>query len=194
MPAAVPEGPLALPFDCRWGEALLVWSPAGIHELYLPDPLASRRRRQAPARQPRTIADEAGARHRPPIVSRRRAGAIARAIADRIAGHLEGELDDFLDLELIYPEKATRFRLAVWEAARRVPPGLVLSYGELAEEVGRPGAARAVGTAMKETPFPLLVPAHRVIGAGRRPGGWTGPGGVSRKLALLEIEGVDLLG
>jgi methylated-DNA-[protein]-cysteine S-methyltransferase len=129
-----------------------------------------------------------------PLVSWRRASPAARDLARRLAAHLDGTLDDFLDVPLRYPERATAFQRSVWEMARRVPPGLTITYGELAEEVGRPGAARAVGAAMRATPIPLLVPAHRVIGAGRRPGGWTGPGGVERKLALLAIEGVDLLG
>lgn len=70
-----------------------------------------------------------------------------------------------------------------------VPWGETISYGELADMVGAPGAARAVGTAMANNPVQLLVPCHRVIAAGGRIGGY-GHSGVAMKRALLAIEGV----
>ncbi len=66
--------------------------------------------------------------------------------------------------------------VASWQAAREIPYGKTLTYGELALEIGRPGTARAVGRAMAACPLPLLVPCHRVVGAGGRrcgdPEGW----------------------
>jgi len=82
----------------------------------------------------------------------------------------------------------TPFRRAVMEACMAIPPGQTESYGGLAERVGRPGAARAVGRVMATNPFPLIVPCHRVIGS---TGGLHGyGGGLDMKAALLQAEGV----
>jgi methylated-DNA-[protein]-cysteine S-methyltransferase len=65
----------------------------------------------------------------------------------------------------------------------------VVTYGELARTVGCPNGARAVGGAMARNPLPLLVPCHRVIGASGSLGGFSAPGGVETKAALLKLEG-----
>jgi len=67
-----------------------------------------------------------------------------------------------LDLDLI---AGTTFRRAVYEALLAVPPGETVSYGELAARAGRPGAARAVGSAMAENPVAIVIPCHRVVRA-----------------------------
>jgi methylated-DNA-[protein]-cysteine S-methyltransferase len=76
--------------------------------------------------------------------------------------------------------------------ALRVPPGAVVSYAELAARVGRPGAARAVGSVMRRNRWPLLVPCHRVVASGGRLGAFQGGclGSIERKRALLEEEGI----
>lgn len=70
---------------------------------------------------------------------------------------------------------------------KRVGPGKTISYGELAEVVGHPGAARAVGTAMARNPVPIVVPCHRVIASDGSLGGYGG--GLEMKKALLALEG-----
>lgn len=85
------------------------------------------------------------------------------------------------------------FRRRVYEAAREVPPGTTVTYGELASRIGQPGAARAVGRALGCNPFPIVVPCHRVIAANGRSGGFSAPGGVVTKLRMLAIEGVGLV-
>lgn len=86
------------------------------------------------------------------------------------------------------------FPRAVYEVLHRdVPFGETVSYGELAEMAGRPGAARAVGNAMSRNPVPIVVPCHRVVAAGGRIGGY-GPSGVGTKRFLLALEGVELAG
>jgi methylated-DNA-[protein]-cysteine S-methyltransferase len=82
----------------------------------------------------------------------------------------------------------TAFQREVYEAARRIPPGETRSYGELARLVGRPGGARAVGTALGNNPLPLLVPCHRVLAAGGKLGGFTARGGLQLKEQLLSLE------
>jgi methylated-DNA-[protein]-cysteine S-methyltransferase len=84
------------------------------------------------------------------------------------------------------------FPRAVYEVLHRdVPYGETVSYGELAEMAGKPGAARAVGNAMSRNPVPIVVPCHRVVAAGGRIGGY-GPSGVGTKRFLLALEGVQL--
>lgn len=85
----------------------------------------------------------------------------------------------------------TPFQRAVWEALRTIAPGTTKSYGQLAAEVGRPQASRAVGAANGANPIGIVVPCHRVIGAS---GALTGyGGGLARKQWLLEHEGCAVL-
>ena len=79
----------------------------------------------------------------------------------------------------------TPFRLAVWEALRGVPYGETVTYGELARLCGHPRAARAVGTAMRLNPLPIIIPCHRVVASGG-PGGYSY--GLDMKRFLLELE------
>jgi methylated-DNA-[protein]-cysteine S-methyltransferase len=82
----------------------------------------------------------------------------------------------------------TPFQRAVWAALRGIPAGTTLGYGALAQRIGRPAAARAVGLANGANPISLVVPCHRVIGAD---GSLTGyGGGIERKRWLLRHEGV----
>ncbi|MFN8218120.1 MAG: methylated-DNA--[protein]-cysteine S-methyltransferase [Solirubrobacterales bacterium] len=78
----------------------------------------------------------------------------------------------------------------VWERLREVPYGATISYGELAAAVGRPGEAREIGAVVGQTPLPILIPCHRVLGAD---GSLTGyGGGLARKRALLDLEALTL--
>lgn len=80
----------------------------------------------------------------------------------------------------------TLFQKMVWDALRTIPYGEVRSYGEIAEQIGKPGAARAVGLANGRNPISVVVPCHRVIGAS---GALTGyGGGLERKRSLLDLE------
>ncbi len=90
--------------------------------------------------------------------------------------------DVTLDLEGFPP-----FFRKVWQAAMKIPPGEVRTYGQLARMAGSPRAARAVGGAMAANPFPLIVPCHRVVGASHV-GGFSAPGGVHLKETLLAWE------
>ena len=82
----------------------------------------------------------------------------------------------------------TPFQRRVWEELRSIPRGTTVTYAELAARVGRPGAARAVGAAVARNPISVVVPCHRVVGSD---GSLTGyAGGLERKRALLQLEGV----
>lgn len=80
------------------------------------------------------------------------------------------------------------FYQAVWTACAAIPAGTTVSYGELARRIGKPGAARAVGTALGANPFAPIIPCHRVIRADGKMGGYSGPGGIKMKQALLRKE------
>ena len=81
------------------------------------------------------------------------------------------------------------FHQRVYELARCIPPGETLTYGEVAQRLGEPGAARAVGQALGANPFAPVVPCHRVLGAQTGTGGFSAHGGLQTKLKMLEIEG-----
>jgi methylated-DNA-[protein]-cysteine S-methyltransferase len=88
--------------------------------------------------------------------------------------------------ELPLAAAGSDFQRLVWRALDEIPYGETVSYGELARRIGRPGAARAVGLANGRNPISIVVPCHRVIGAG---GALTGyAGGVARKRFLLGLE------
>jgi len=104
----------------------------------------------------------------------------------RLMAHLSGSPQDLaripVDLSGLTP-----FQRAVAEALRATRPGQTLSYGEVALLAGRPGAARAVGRAVKTNPVLILVPCHRVVGA-KGEGGWSAFGSPEVKARLLALE------
>lgn len=83
--------------------------------------------------------------------------------------------------------RGTEFQRSVWMALLQIPKGQVISYGDVANDIGRPKASRAVGTAVGDNPVSLIVPCHRVVQASGGLGnyGW----GVDLKEKLLELEG-----
>jgi methylated-DNA-[protein]-cysteine S-methyltransferase len=98
--------------------------------------------------------------------------------------YFEGRRKQF---ELPLRMDGTRFQKTVWAALRQIPYGETVSYGDLAREIGKPKAFRAVGTANGRNPLPIVVPCHRVIASS---GGLAGfAGGLKTKLFLLELEG-----
>jgi methylated-DNA-[protein]-cysteine S-methyltransferase len=105
-------------------------------------------------------------------------------VREQLDAYFAGDLVEF-DVSLD-PERATPFRRDVWSALLEIPFGETVSYGELAGRLGMPTAARAVGAANGRNPISIIVPCHRVIGAG---GDLTGyAGGIERKRYLLQHE------
>lgn len=115
---------------------------------------------------------------------------IRRAI-DTIVAHLAGTLDPLTDIDIDL-EGVPEFHRRVYEVARAIPPGKTLTYGEVAEKLDSPGAARAVGAALGANPFPIIVPCHRILGAGGKTGGFSAPGGTTTKMRMLTIEGAEV--
>ena len=101
----------------------------------------------------------------------------------QLRAYFAGELKDFdLRLSLI----GTDFQLRVWHTLQTIPYGETISYGQLAQRIGSPKAARAVGLANGSNPIPIVVPCHRVIGSNGSLVGYGG--GLSNKKALLALE------
>jgi methylated-DNA-[protein]-cysteine S-methyltransferase len=115
---------------------------------------------------------------------------VERVIA-KIRRLLESGKADFSEVRLNLSQ-IPEFNLRVYQVTRGIPAGQVLTYGEIARRLGDPALARAVGPAMGQNPFPLVIPCHRVVAAGGRPGGFSGGMGPETKLRLLDIEGAVL--
>ena len=106
--------------------------------------------------------------------------------AQQLRDYFDGPSRPFdLPLDLSH---GTVFQQAVWQALLAIPCGTTTSYGRLSADMGRPAAVRAVGAAVGRNPVSVIVPCHRVLGSD---GSLTGyAGGLDRKAALLELEGV----
>ena len=87
---------------------------------------------------------------------------------------------------------ATEFQRRIYGRLMEIPYGRIVSYGDIADELGEPGAARAVGQAVGANPLPIVVPCHRVVRSDGRLGGYSG--GLCLKVALLAIEGIAVDG
>ncbi|MFZ4606941.1 MAG: methylated-DNA--[protein]-cysteine S-methyltransferase [Caulobacter sp.] len=162
-------------FDTAIGRCGVAWGETGIVGTALPGASEDQMRRRFVERFPGTVESAPPATLKPVI-----AGIVALMAGEKV------DLSDApLDMAAVPP-----FHRRVYERARTIPPGETMTYGEIAVALGEPReAARAVGEAMGRNPFPILMPCHRVLGAGGRPGGFSAPGGVETKLRMLEIEG-----
>jgi methylated-DNA-[protein]-cysteine S-methyltransferase len=101
-----------------------------------------------------------------------------------LEAYFDGDLEAIARLPAAH--NGTDFQRAVWDALRRIPTGETRSYAELAAQIGKPGAARAVGLANGSNPVAIVVPCHRVIGANSSLTGYGG--GIERKRWLLAHE------
>ncbi len=101
-----------------------------------------------------------------------------------LARYFSGEPEDFADVPL--DPNGTAFQRQVWESLRAIPRGETRSYREIAAAIGRPRAVRAVGSANRVNPLPIVVPCHRVIGSDGTLRGYAGR--LDRKEWLLRHE------
>ena len=159
-------------FETTIGAVGVAWGAHGITATTLPHPrpdltLAALRRRAA--------ASEAV----PPPAVQRAIGSIRLL--------LSGEATDLREIALDLAG-VSDFDRRVADVVRTLAPGETITYGEVAARAGAPGQAREVGAAMGRNRFPIIVPCHRVVAAGGKPGGYSAPGGVETKLRMLEIE------
>ena len=155
-----------LQFDTTLGTCGITWSDAGVTGVLLPGARGLTRR---PGPERPAVPD--------PV----------RDAVTAIVALLEGEHTDLrwvaLDESGIDP-----FRRSVYAAAREIPPGATASYGDIARAIDKPDAPRAVGHALGENPFPIVVPCHRVLSSSGALHGFSAPGGIVTKRRMLEIE------
>ncbi|HUN51616.1 MAG TPA: methylated-DNA--[protein]-cysteine S-methyltransferase [Candidatus Sulfotelmatobacter sp.] len=105
------------------------------------------------------------------------------------------QLDRYFDrklkaFDLPLAPAGSDFHRQVWQIMCEIPFGGTLTYGDIGKRLG--AVARAVGTACGSNPIPIIIPCHRVLGAGGRMVGYSGKGGIETKVALLQLEGVLL--
>jgi methylated-DNA-[protein]-cysteine S-methyltransferase len=155
------------------GRCAIAWSAFGVSGLLLPEGRESATRSRLLARFP-------DAREVPPPAP------IEHAIA-QIEALLAGKPSNLAGIELDM-RGLPAFQRRVYEVAREIPPGSTCSYGEIALRLGAPGSARAVGRALGNNPYAIIVPCHRVLAANGRVGGFSASGGITTKLRLLTCE------
>lgn len=163
-------------FETAAGFCAIAWSDRGVTRFLLPmgspESVGRLMRRRAKDAKPGT----------PPAD-------VAAVVAAAIRYFL-GEETDFCGVRLDLDGQDPFFR-RVYDAARQIGWGCSTTYGALAKEVGAGReAARDVGQAMSTNPTPLIIPCHRVLGAGGKIGGFTAPGGATTKIKMLELEGL----
>lgn len=112
-------------------------------------------------------------------------GGAAADMAHEIELYFDGRLSEFKTP--IDVSEGTPFQKSVWKKLLGIPYGETATYGEVAERVGKPGAARAVGNAVGANPIPIVIPCHRVL-ASNGLGGYSC--GIDIKMDLLRLEGM----
>jgi methylated-DNA-[protein]-cysteine S-methyltransferase len=113
----------------------------------------------------------------------RRDEAACRRARQQLIQYFAGDRRDF---ELELEPQGTPFQRRVWDALRAIPYGEVSDYGAVAQAIGKPGAARAVGQANGSNPIPIVIPCHRVVARDRSLGGFSSGLAIKRYLLLLE--------
>ncbi|WP_271009546.1 methylated-DNA--[protein]-cysteine S-methyltransferase [Paucibacter sp. B51] len=164
-------------FDTALGRCGIAWNEHGVCGSQLPEATPSLSRDRLRQRFP---AGRETDQLPPPIA------AAVRAVQRLLSGQLN---DDQELLAIVLDDSALpEFQRQVLAQTRLIPLGQTLSYGELAAQLGQPGAARAVGQAEGHNPFAPIVPCHRVLASGSAAGGFSAHGGLHTKLALLRLE------
>jgi methylated-DNA-[protein]-cysteine S-methyltransferase len=112
-------------------------------------------------------------------------------LREKLQAFAAGQRVSFAGVRCDLPQQ-TEFQRKVVQHVRKIHYGHVASYGEVAQAVGCPGAARAVGTVMSSNCVPIIIPCHRVVAAGGKLGGYSAPRGIELKQWLLELEKAKL--
>ncbi len=164
-------------FETAIGDCGIAWSERGVTGFQLPEGDTSSTRRSMTSRF-------SGAVETTPTPD-------IQCAIDAVVALMRGDAVDltFVSLDM---DGLPEFHQRVYDVARTIPPGVTLTYGEVAKRLGDPGSARAVGQALGRNPIPVIVPCHRVLAAGGKTGGFSAPGGSATKLNLLALEGAHL--
>ena len=160
-------------FDTAIGRCAIAWGERGILGVQLPEADDNRTRARLLKKIPEA--------RNMPLPSQ------VRHACDAMAALLDGKPDDLADIELDM-DGVPDFNRQVYEIARTIPPGETLTYGEIARRLGDKTLSRAVGQALGQNPFTIVVPCHRVLAANGKTGGFSANGGVTTKFRMLTIE------
>ena len=161
-------------FDTALDRCGIAWSERGINAVQLP--MGSEKMTRSRIRQ--RFAD----------ITESAPTAEVQIAIDGIVELLAGKPNDLRDVVLDLDEVPEFYR-GVYDIARAISPGNTLTYGDIAKRLGGVELSRDVGQALGRNPCPIVVPCHRVLAAGDKPGGFSANGGVVTKLKMLEIEG-----
>jgi methylated-DNA-[protein]-cysteine S-methyltransferase len=161
-------------FDTAIGRCAIVWGVRGINGVQLP--MGSEDKTRARIRQ------------RYGAIAEAPAPAEVRRAIDGIVELLSGKPNDLSDVVLDL-DGVPEFHRGVYDIARTIRPGKTMTYGDIARRLGGVELSRDVGQALGRNPCPIVVPCHRVLAAGGKPGGFSANGGVATKLKMLAIEG-----
>ena len=161
-------------FDTSIGRCGIAWGPRGINAVQLP--MGNEEKTRGRIRQ--RYGDIAE------VLPPAEVQSAIEGIVELLAGKPNDLAEVALDLEGV-PE----FNRRVYDIARKIPPGETLTYGDIAKRLGGVELSRDVGQALGHNPCPVVVPCHRVLAAGGKPGGFSANGGVVTKLKMLAIEG-----
>ncbi len=170
MPAS-DRSPSAALFDTAIGVCAIAWTGIGVLRFQLPE---------ATPDVTRGRVLRGGVREAEPDVT-------AAQVIAAVRAHLDGALDDLRWIEVDHTDLPD-FHRAVYGVTRAIDPGHTLTYGQVAQRIGAPGAAQAVGQALGQNNIPLIIPCHRVLAADHALHGFSAPGGITTKAHLLEIE------
>ncbi|WP_254027132.1 methylated-DNA--[protein]-cysteine S-methyltransferase [Mesorhizobium ventifaucium] len=162
-------------FETVIGFIGIAWSEGGLTRLCLPQ-----RSRDAVERRLLRHAGNAASSARPQWVTE---------LIASIKAYAAGEDVDFSGVPVDLTG-VDDFRLAIYDAARKLAFGETTTYGELAKRAGHAGLARETGAALGANPVPLVIPCHRILAAGGKIGGFSAPGGSTTKEKMLAMEGV----
>lgn len=166
-------------FPTSLGTCGIAWNECGLTAFALPEATDAALEEQLSAR------GQSQARAEPPPW--------VQSVILRAQRHLAGEPQDFADVRYDY-NMVTSFQRKVYREALTVKSGQTRAYGDVALALELPpGGARAIGTALAENPWPLLVPCHRFIAVNGKMTGFSGPGGIRTKTRLLALEGYQLI-
>jgi len=161
-------------FPTQLGTCAIAWNDRAVTGAQLPEHDAPSTRARMQRRFPNT------AEALPPP--------LAQCAIESITALLNGDQRDLAGIALDTSDLAP-FDNNVYAAARAIPPGTTITYGELARRIGEPHAAQAVGQALGRNPFAPVVPCHRIVAADGKMHGFSATGGTATKLRLLTIEG-----
>src|SRR5258707_9607624 len=158
-------------FDSAIGPCGIVWGERGITGVQLP--MSSEEKTRKRILQRNGEVTEAS----PP--------AEVQSAIDGMIELLAGKPNDLSDVTLDL-DGVPEFNRGVYDIARKIPPGKTMTYGDIAKQLGGVELSRDVGQALGRNPCPIVVPCHRVLAAGGKPGGFSANGGVVTKLKMLE--------